>query len=61
MINNHTTYKNETLYKGPFVITQCCTNGTVILQFGTAKSRYNIRRIKPHTSDTKLEKLYFEN
>ena len=32
MLTNHTAYKYETPYKGPFVITQCFTNGTVHLQ-----------------------------
>ena len=61
MINNHAAYKYKFLYKGPFVITQFCTNGTVIFQSGTENIKYKIRRIKPHTSDTKLEKLYFDN
>ena len=31
MLTNNAAYKYETPYKGPFVITQCCTNGTVTL------------------------------
>ena len=30
-LNNNITCTYETPYKGPFVITQCCTNGTVAL------------------------------
>ena len=29
MLAKHTAYKYETPYKGPFLITQCLTNGTV--------------------------------
>ena len=35
MIENHTAYKYETLYKVPFVITQCWTNRAVTLQCST--------------------------
>ena len=31
------------------------TNSTVILQYGETKIVYNIRRIKPYKSDTKVE------
>ena len=31
MLNNNAAYKYETPYKGPFVIKQCHTNGTVTL------------------------------
>ena len=31
MLTNHTEYKYETPYRGPFVITQCFTNGMVNL------------------------------
>ena len=55
MINNQTVNRYETPYKGPFVIKKCFTNGTVNLQYGTTTIRYNIRRIKPHKSDTKVE------
>ena len=57
MLTNHTAYKYETSYKGPCVITQCFTNVTVNLQYGATKIRYNIRRIKPYRSDTKVEDL----
>ena len=38
----------------PFVITQCFNNFTVMLQFGAIQITYNIRRIKPYKSDTKV-------
>ena len=47
--------KYETLYKGQFVMKQCCTNGNVSLQGGAIKLGYNIRHIKPHKSDTHIE------
>ena len=55
MLTNHTAYKYETPYKGLFMITQCFTNGTVNLQYGATQIKYNIRRIKPYKSDTKVE------
>ena len=55
MLTNHTVYKYETLYKCPFVITQCFTNGTVNLQGGVVQIKYNIRPIKPYKSDTKVD------
>ena len=59
MLTNHTAYKYETPYKGPFVRTQCFTNGTLNLQYGPIKIRYNIRQIKLYKSDTKVE--YFNS
>ena len=55
MLTNHTVYKYETPYRGPFVMTQCFTNGTVMLQYGVTQNQYNIRRIKPYKSDAKVE------
>ena len=57
MINNHTAYKCETPYKGPYVITKCFTNGMVNLQCNPEKIKYNIRWIKPYKLDTKVEDL----
>ena len=57
MLKNHAAYKYETPNKGPFMINQCCTNGTVILQCSATKMRYNIRPIKPYTSDTCIEDI----
>ena len=34
MLTNNAAYKYEIPYYGPFVITQCRTNGTVTLQYG---------------------------
>ena len=61
MITNHTEYKYETPYKGPFVITQCFTNGTLYLQYYSTKIRHNIRRIKPYKSYTKVEDFNSKN
>ena len=33
MLTNHTAYKYKTRYNVPFVITQCCVNGTVLLKY----------------------------
>ena len=55
MLTNKSILKYETPYKVPFGITHYWTNGTVTLQCGTIKIRYNIRRIKPYTSDTNVE------
>ena len=55
MLTNHTAYKYQTPYTGPFVITQCFTNGMVKLQYGATKNTYNICRIKPYKWDTKFE------
>ena len=55
MLNNHTTYKYDTPYKGHFVITQCFTNCTLMLQYGVTEISYNMRCIKPYKSDTKVE------
>ena len=57
MLTNHNAYKYETTHKGPFVITQFFTNGRVNLQCGPTKFKYNIRRIKPSKSDTKVEDI----
>ena len=43
------------------MITQCWTNGTVTLQCGAIKIRYNILRINPYTSDTNVEDINPEN
>ena len=55
MLTKHIAYKYETPYTGPFVISQCFTNGTVNLYYGPKKNRYNICRIKPYKYDTKVE------
>ena len=55
ILTNHTAYKYETPYKGPFLITHCFTNGTVMLQCGAIQITYNIRRINPNKLDTRVE------
>ena len=42
MLVNLTAYKYETIYKGPFVIMRCFTNGAVSLQCGATQLAYNI-------------------
>ena len=42
-------------YKGPFLITQYFTNGTVNLQCGAIQIKYNICCIRPYKLDTKVE------
>ena len=61
MLTYHTAYKYETPCKFPFVIIQCFTNVTVILQYGLTKIRHNIRRIKPYKSDPKVEDFISKN
>ena len=61
MINNSAAYKNETPHTGPFVITQCFTNGTVILQYGAIIIRHSISQIKPCKSDTKVDDICPKN
>ena len=39
------------------LITQCCTNGTVTLQYGEIAIRYNICHIKPYTSGRNVEDI----
>ena len=55
MLTKHTIYKYETPYTGPFMITQCFTNGTVKLQCGAIQITYNIHHIKTYKPDTKVE------
>ena len=59
MITNDSDFKYETSYKGEFEITQCWTNGTATLQCGAIKNRYNIRHIKPYTSNAHVEYINF--
>ena len=55
MLLYHTEYKYETPYKGYFLINQCFTNDTVMLQWGAIQITHNIHRIKPYKYDTKVE------
>ena len=43
------------------MITQYFTNGTVKLQYGATKIRYNVRRIKTYKFDTKVKDINTEN
>ena len=61
MFTKHTAYKYETPYTGPFLKKWCFTNGTVNLQFGPTKIRYNIRRIKPCKYDAEVEEISSKN
>ena len=61
MLNNNAAYKYETPYKGPFVITQCWTNGTVTIQYGPIQTKHNILRIKPYKFDTNVEDINTKN
>ena len=57
MLDNHATYKYETPYNGPFLITWCCTNGTFTIKYGLIQIRHNIRQIKPYKYDTTVEDI----
>ena len=57
MLTNQTAYKYETPYKGPFLITQCFSNGTVKLQCGAIQINHIIHCNRPYKSD-KVE--YFD-
>ena len=61
MLTKHTAYKYETPYMGPFVITQCFTNGMVKLQCGATQIAYNIRCIEPYKFDAKVEDISSKN
>ena len=49
MLYNNSSFRYDTLYKGPFDINWHCTNGTVTLKCGAIKIMYNIRRINIYT------------
>ena len=61
MLTNHTAYTYEIPFKGPLLITHYFTNGMVNLQCGRKKIRYNVHRIKPYKSDTKVEGFNSKN
>ena len=60
MLVNNSAYKSETPYNILFVITMCCTNGTVILHCCATKIRHNICRINPYKSDINVEDVNIE-
>ena len=47
MLENHHTYKYEQPYKGPDLVMQIKTNGTVHLKIGAVTDTMNIRCIHP--------------
>ena len=61
MLDSNSAYKHETPYKGTFVITKCWNTGTVTLQCGATKIRYNIFHIKPYKFDTNIEDINLKN
>ena len=60
MLNDHAANRYETPYKGLFLITKCWNNGTVSLQYGATKNRYNICHIKPYKYDANIEDITTE-
>ena len=48
MLENHGSNKYEQPYKGPYLVTQVNTNGTVRLKIGAVTDTVNIRRIHPY-------------
>ena len=48
MLENHCTNKYEQLYKGPYLVMQVNTNGTVHLKIGAVMDTVNIRHIHPY-------------
>ena len=47
MLENHHANKYEQPYKGPYLVMQINTNGTVCLKIGTVMDTVNIRCIHP--------------
>ena len=48
MLENHHANKHEQPYKGPYLVTQVNTNGTVHLKIGAVMDTVNIRCIHPY-------------
>ena len=48
MLENHHVNKYEQPYKGPYLVTQVSTNGTVHLKIGAVTDTVNIRCIHPY-------------
>ena len=48
MLENHCANKYEQLYKGPYLVMQVNTNGTVLLKIGAVMDTVNIRHIHPY-------------
>ena len=49
MLENHCTNKYEQPYKGPYLVMQINTNGTVLLKIGADMDTMNIRCLHPFT------------
>ena len=60
MPNIISAFKYKISYEGPFEIMQCWTNVTIILKYGTIKTRYNISHINLYTYDTNVEEIIDE-
>ena len=54
ILTKHNSYKYETPYTDPFVITHCWTNVMVSLHIGATEIGYHIRRINPYKSNTQV-------
>ena len=54
MLENHHANKYEQPYKGPYLIQQVNTNGTVWLRMGAVTDTVNIRRIYPFKSPNSI-------
>ena len=61
MLANNAACKHETPYEGPFLITQCCTNSTVTLQYCLVQISHNILQIYPYISDTNVEDITYDD
>ena len=48
MLENHHANKYEQPYKGPYLVMQVNTNGTVCLKIGAVMDTVNIRNIHPY-------------
>ena len=48
MLENHHVNKYEQLYKGPYLVMQVNTNGTVHFKIGAVTDAMNIRHIHPY-------------
>ena len=60
MLNSNASYKNQTTYRGQFLIKQLWTNGMATLQYGAKTNRYNICRIKQYKYYADIEDITTE-
>ena len=61
MLVHNMAFKYEIPYNVQLEIMHCWTNGKVTIQYVLKKSRYSIRWIRPHISDTNIEHTNPEN